>query len=310
LGQNVVFVSGALRSGTTLLRLILNNHSQISNPGEFDFLFDQIGNDGTLPNINAYKDWLEGNRIFLQQHLNMGQESEVPELIRSFVKQKQTATKILTLNIHRGFEKIPPIFPDARYIHLLRDPRDVGLSSIKMGWAGNAYYGIDHWIETEKSWNRLRAVLNKDQFIEVKYEDLVSSPQEFISQICQFLKLDLEQEMFEFSKTSSYDQINQKSLYRWKNELSHQENQAIEYKISDLLNQKAYEIQSETGKKPGIIKRVGFALENRFSKYRFGLNKYGIRIFLMEKISRFLSLDRLAKSLRIEMNEINTKNLK
>ncbi len=308
--QNIVFLSGALRSGSTLLKLILDNHSRVSNPGEFDFLFDLIDEDGTLPDINVYKNWLESNRIFLAHQLTVGQEVETLELLRNFVKQLEAKKNTLILNVHRGFHKIPSVFSGARYIHLLRDPRDVGLSSIKMGWAGNAYHGIDQWVETERSWDRLRPQLDEEQFIEVKYEDLVSSSQEVLEKICKFLNLKMEQDMFNFFKTSTYGQINKNSLYRWKLELSAEENSAIEYKLSNLLSQKGYEVQSKTSKKPNALKLAGFTIENKTSKWAFSLNRYGIRLFLMGKIANLLSLNELSKSLNIERNEISKKFLK
>ncbi len=310
LHHRVIFVSGALRSGTTLLKLILDNHSQISNPGEFDFLFDQITDDGALPDIDSYKEWLTGRRIFLAHKLKFGLENDIPTLLSSFIRQLETKNSELVLNVHRGFHKIPAIFPNARYIHLLRDPRDVGLSSIKMGWSGNAYYGVDHWIETEVSWNRLSSQLNNDQFIELKYEDLVSSPQNELQKICQFLNLEFEQQMLDFSNTSTYGEINQDSLYRWKNELGAEEKRAIEYKISDLLGKKGYEIQSDTSRKPKTLVLIKFAIQNRLSKWKFRHSRYGTRLFLMDKFARVFSLTRLSKSLRVEQNEINKKFLK
>jgi hypothetical protein len=40
--QDIVFVYGALRSGTTVFRLMLDSHPKISNPDEMDFLFDHV----------------------------------------------------------------------------------------------------------------------------------------------------------------------------------------------------------------------------------------------------------------------------
>lgn len=308
--QKTVFVSGALRSGTTLLKLILDNHTRISNPGEFDFMFDQISSDGSLPEIDAYKDWLANDRIFLASKLKIGQEKTVPALLAGFVSQLSTKNDVLALNVHRGFHKIPSVFPDARYVHLLRDPRDVGLSSIKMGWAGNTYYGVDHWVETEKSWNELLPHLNDDQFIEVKYEELVSSPEDVLEKICRFLNLEIEQNMFDFFKNSTYGKINQDSLYRWKNELSVEENNAIEYKIADLLNLKRYEIRSDTNQKPHFLTLVKYAIGNKISNWKFGFSRYGARLFLMGKIIKFLPLKGLFNSLHAERNEIDKKLLK
>ena len=46
---DVVFVYGALRSGTTAFRLMLDAHPLTVNPGEFDFLFDYLHADDTCP---------------------------------------------------------------------------------------------------------------------------------------------------------------------------------------------------------------------------------------------------------------------
>ena len=42
----LVFICGSLRSGSSLTHLMIDHHSEISNPGEFDFLFDQILGNG------------------------------------------------------------------------------------------------------------------------------------------------------------------------------------------------------------------------------------------------------------------------
>jgi len=56
--DNLIFICGALRSGSSLTHVILDHHPEIKNPGEFDFLFDQISADGTFPDIEKYWEWL------------------------------------------------------------------------------------------------------------------------------------------------------------------------------------------------------------------------------------------------------------
>src|SRR6056297_3992604 len=65
-----VFVFGALRSGTTLLRLMLKSHPGIQSPGEADFLFDHVApaGDGGWRYDRAA---LERDRIFRAKHIAM-----------------------------------------------------------------------------------------------------------------------------------------------------------------------------------------------------------------------------------------------
>jgi hypothetical protein len=130
---DMIFVVGAPRSGTTLFRLILDSHPRIVNPGEFDFLFDLVSDDAKLPDVTKYTEWLSTHRIFLSHRLIIDPNHGYYDLVRSFVRQKTQSNRIVALSVHRGHHKIPFFFPEAKYIHLLRDPRDVALSTIPMG---------------------------------------------------------------------------------------------------------------------------------------------------------------------------------
>ena len=78
---------------------------------------------------------------------------EGADLIRALVADlaERSAGK-LSLNIHRNAHIMAAVFPDAKVIHLVRDPRDVARSSVGMGWTGNSYFGVDHWIGTERDY--------------------------------------------------------------------------------------------------------------------------------------------------------------
>ena len=56
-------------------------------------------------------------------------------------------------------DRLTRIWPDARFIHLVRDPRDVARSVIPMGWAGNTWVGVERWMEAERLWDRVRSSL-------------------------------------------------------------------------------------------------------------------------------------------------------
>lgn len=64
-----VFLVAPVRSGSTLLHLMLDSHPNIVNPSECDFLFDKAADDGTPPDVGHYQEWLKFNRIFLAKKL-------------------------------------------------------------------------------------------------------------------------------------------------------------------------------------------------------------------------------------------------
>ena len=79
---------------------------------------------------------LRENRIFRSQALEIPEGLDGLMLLDSFLAQLQAKSDgIFTLNIHRGISHVAELLPECKVIHMLRDPRDVGRSSIGMGWA-------------------------------------------------------------------------------------------------------------------------------------------------------------------------------
>src|SRR6056297_1046670 len=83
--QRLIAVYGALRSGTTLLRLMLDAHPSLSCPGETDFLFDHLSitDDGPLLDEEA----LEQDRIYRKRYAQkklrkLDGQNRLPEIIQ------------------------------------------------------------------------------------------------------------------------------------------------------------------------------------------------------------------------------------
>ena len=125
-----VFLVGAERSGSTLLRLMLDHHPLIAFHFEFDFAVDMIGPNGELPPIQLYHDYLAAHRIFLQSRAEIDFSLDYRRLVRSFLIQKRNRDrkKFVGATVHHAFDRLPTIWPHARYIHLVRDGRDVGMA--------------------------------------------------------------------------------------------------------------------------------------------------------------------------------------
>ena len=307
---NPVFICGALRSGSTLFHLMLNSHPSIVNPGEFDFLFECISDNGEYPDMQEYLDFLSLDRIFNSKNLVVDDSLSYPELIQSFVSQSQTDGKVLSLNIHRHFDRIRYLYPEAKYIHLLRDPRDVARSSIGMNWAGNVYYGVDHWIDTERSWEKLELKLKNTQHIEVKFEELVSDSEYTLKSVCEFIGVSYSNKMFDYQHSSTYSKPDSTLINQWKRKLSSCELQNVESKVSEMMLAKGYKLSDNDLRHPGLFERLKLSFQNKYFIISKGIQRYGFVLYFAYRVSTKLGIKSLRNTLYRKISKINKKHLK
>lgn len=305
-----IFICGALRSGSSLTHVILDHHPEIKNPGEFDFLFDQVSDDGQFPEINSYHDWLSKHRIFQSKSLSIDYSLAYLDLIHSFIKQLIKKDGVLALNVHRGFDRIPFLFPEAKFIHLIRDPRDVARSSIGMGWAGNLYYGVDHWLQTEQAWNRLRAKILVDQCIEIKFEDLITSTKDVLKEICFFVGVSYSDKMLNYADKSTYKSPDPSLVRQWETKLTIRDIQYVESKAHSLMRVLGYDLSEYPLIKIGVLEKFWLKLSNKIFKIKFTINRYGIFLYCKEVIARYFKLEKLHKEVIMEKNKISEQYLK
>ena len=307
---NPVFICGALRSGSTVFHLMLNSHPNIINPGEYDFLFDRVTENGAFPNTSDYIEYLLSDRIFNSTSLNIDDSLGYSDLIKSFISQLNEEEKFLAINIHRNFEHAYRIFPDAKYIHLLRDPRDVARSSIGMNWAGNVYYGVDHWLETEKSWDNLVPLINNDQHIEIRFEDLISDTVPVLKTVCEFIGTSYTDNMFDYENNSTYSKPDITLINQWKRKLSTLELQNVEYKVFDMMSLRNYELSGNPISAPNVYKRIKLYLQNKMFNIHKGIERYGLVLFFLHRVTGRLKLKAWHNLLKNKINIIDNKHLK
>lgn len=93
---------------------------------------------------------------------------------------------------------INDLFPDAQYIHMLRDGRDVAVSYVRAGLYDSLEESTDRWIESVRHARRLSRRVPRNRFLEVRYENLVSSPWEEVARVAQFLGIEPRADMREY----------------------------------------------------------------------------------------------------------------
>ena len=142
------------------------------------------------------------------------------------------------------------IFPNAKFIHMVRDARDTVVS----------YKGVDFDVNSTSAlahrWNRYnRAILEnieKDEkrAITLRYEDFINDPQSESKRICSFLGVEyLSQMLTDYQRENDWvgswrEHVNKpifkNKIYRWKKEMSENDLKLTNYVCSDLLNHFGY----------------------------------------------------------------------
>lgn len=301
---NVAFVFGALRSGTTVFRLMLDGHPDIKNPGEVDFLFDFLAPDATHPTGWRYdRDALRDNRVFGGSGLNLTDGMDGLDLLHDFLAQyERRGPGRLTLNIHRNIGRVMEVLPASDIIHMLRDPRDVARSSIGMGWAGTLYYGVNHWIRTETEWENVGPDIPPEQLHVLSYENLFRNLEAELRDVCAFLNVDFHPDMLEYHTYSTYGPPDESLVEQWRRKSSESDIALVEGKAGTLMTRRGYDL-AHGGRTPGQLERAKLYLVNRLGVWRTGVKIFGFSNFFLEKIARYGRMTRLHKRLQKRMRE-------
>jgi hypothetical protein len=217
------FVVGIARSGTTLLRLMLDAHRELTIPPETHFLprlfnhFDRWTKEG-----------VEGDELrerameLITSHPRWGDIDLDPELVRRRMADHDPLTAgdaarsfyeayASAVGKPRWGDKSPPYtwkakriqreLPEAHFIHLIRDGRDVALSLSEVSWGpGDLQAAAAKWVdELGRARQRARR-LAPGTYMELRYEDLVEDPEPLLRRIAEFVDLPWDPGMLEYHR--------------------------------------------------------------------------------------------------------------
>ena len=201
-----IFVIGSPRSGTTLLRLILDSHPRISCGEETHFLRDLESVVGRNWELVATYGLARG---WWLEHIRALYETFQAEVLARNGKSRW-AEKDPTYTLHLPF--IEELFPDALYIHLLRDGHDVVASfRDRWGYRSAARAARTEWARYVNAARALGDRLPAERFLELRYEDLVADPEVQGRRVFGFLAEPWDPAVLEFdpAEHSATDR------YRW-----------------------------------------------------------------------------------------------
>ncbi len=281
-----VFIVGPLRSGTTLLRLMLHNHPKMNFFGEFEGAVSQA-NDNDFPSISNYHKFIETDRMMQDSNFIIDESLNYVDLVKSFLQQEYNNKKVEVIGacIHSRFDLVSKIWPNAKFIHITRDPRDVAKSTIPMGWAGNTYHGAKYWLEPEMRWDKLKNKLNDEDYIEVKYETLIRETAEELTKVCNFLGQDYNANMPNIDKVSTYAKPNPKLVEQWKLKQTDDEINHVESQCRQLMTKLDYKEASSANLDPSSFKIFYLKINNKIKKVEFNINRYGLYLYTYRILS-------------------------
>ena len=307
------FLVGADRSGTTLLSLMLNHHPQIAFKQDLQFVVSQIKEPTSWPDLSSYYESLYQNRIFLRYNYSIDKRLNYPELVNSFLLQQLERDKktIAGAVVHHHFDRLLRIWPDAKFIHICRDGRDVARSTILMGWAGNMFTGVKYWITEELLWQKLSPQLAPEQKLTVHYEALIKNPDEVLTQICHFIGVPFDRAMYNYPQHSAYSLPDPQFTEQWRRKLSNYEIQLVESRISTMLEERGYQLSGLPVLKITPWLRWRMLMSDRWGRQLFNLRRYGFGLYLQDVLARrLLPFKGWRKRVQLKTNAIDNKHLK
>jgi hypothetical protein len=302
-----VFLIGARRSGTTLFRLMLDHHPNIAwHHHGFEYAVERISDDGKMPTLESYSDWLSTHPLFLKANLTIVPDFSYPEVIDNFLVQimKRENKEFIGATVHHNFDKILYIWPDAHFIHIVREPRGVACSNLGLSWAGNGWAAVQSWLDAEILWKQVRKRLSADQYLEITYENLVCHTQQTLMQVCAFIGVSYHDNMMNY--TAKGESLpDQQILDKWRNQLSDRDVQLIEARVGEHLVNRGYQLSGlpRISLNQWDIKRLHW--QNRWFCAHHRIKRYGLPLFIADFLSRRLSMNRWQRRVKTQINEIN-----
>lgn len=282
-------IVGVGRSGTTMLRLMLDAHPALAIPPETHFVPDLIEaiDDGARP--AAAVEVMQSVRQWGDLHIEPAEVLERFEALDDFnsgdalrafyaiytERQGKPRWGEKTPGYVRKMKRIEKALPETRFIHVIRDGRDVALSRWKRtlgdGEPASAQQVAEGWQRrirrAQKQGRRL------DHYLELRYEDLVTDTEANLRQIAEFIELDWDPVMLRYYEGAadrmaemardlpSIDgkpvrpgdermqahAMTQKppdpgAMYRWKEKMSPEDVAAFDAAAGELLSELGYEV--------------------------------------------------------------------
>lgn len=235
-----LFIVGVGRSGTSLLQSMLNAHPRVCFPPEINFIRRFLATHALEKMWTHDKDSVARMLVSDELMARLGIEEKTIQSILASMSDSFSSKELYVRLLDayateagkenaawigdkdpRSVEYLPLIhrcFPEARILHIVRDPRDVLASKKKAEWSK------DQSVLRHVFANRVQLKMGREeggrlfgaQYLEFSYEQLLGDATGVLSRISDFLALDFDPAMLDFSKSSR--QLVSEEEMQWKKE--------------------------------------------------------------------------------------------
>lgn len=275
--QRPIFIVGAPRSGTTMLRYMLSAHPRIYIPPESNFmtrllplppdaplsreqaveLFTAVRTykvffrdwHGAKPDAAAFVDALPDRKPATLLHCLYAQYAQQHGAVRWGDK-----SPIYTSHV----AELARLFPTAQFVHIVRDGRDVALSMLN-AYQGRRFFYVDlcfatrSWQRRVRSARRAGQALGQDRYLELRYEQLTAVADPTLHTVCDFLGEPFDPAMLHPDRMADRQYHskgvhaatrrppNTRSVGRWRTEMSPADQRLFEAMAGDFLAELGYE---------------------------------------------------------------------
>ena len=255
------------RSGSNLITKIMNSHNSIVGPNTKHLYNTILRNIFRYGDIHREKNWQEivkdsveivnsefsfwKSKFSTEEVLAKVKKGNIANLLIYFYRKEAKKTNKRNIfvkenHLYEIYPMLKSLYPNAFYLYLVRDPRDMALS-----WRENSIHpggiinGAIQWKKDQQRFLFLESVIDNDKILRVNYEKIITNFKSEIKKITNFLCLEYDPNMQYFYREES-SIVNSKKNEAWKNlSKSLMKNNSLKYK-KKLSKQEILFIESIT----------------------------------------------------------------
>ena len=266
-----LIVLGVGRSGTTLLRVMLDRNSQLAIPYETFFVPQLAHRHGRRPQLDKFiedlgrlrtlYDWgITPEDVRPRLHDGMTTREAIGAIFETFAeRQGKTRWGDKTPLYMQQLPLLERLFPDARWVHLVRDGRDAALSFLELpaGFSGKTWAQPRTVAQFAARWRTEILAARRlgrhagGRYLELRYEDLVAYPERELGRVCEHAALAWEPGMLDHTRVSDAANMPEHrnlaqpptpGLRDWRSQMSREDALAFEEVAGDILRGAGYEL--------------------------------------------------------------------